>query len=79
VTYEPCVSDEFMGCFLAPETAGQAAFFGGAVGGIFGTLIGGVAGFATRRHVWEPLGVPTRVGVTTSRDGGVGVALRFSM
>jgi hypothetical protein len=79
VTYEPCVPEDFMDCFLTPESAGQAALLGGALGGVFGTVLGGVAGFVTRRHVWEPVGVPTTVGIAPYRHGNVAVTLRLTM
>jgi hypothetical protein len=79
LTYQPCVPEEFMDCYLTPESAGQAALLGGAAGGVFGIVLGGVAGFATRRHVWEPVGVPTTVGIAPFRQGGLAVTLRFRM
>ncbi|HEY0809170.1 MAG TPA: hypothetical protein VGD49_03375 [Longimicrobiales bacterium] len=79
ITYTPCHSDEFLGCLLAPENAGQAALLGGTVGGFFGLLIGTGAGFATKRHVWEVAGVPTTVGVAPARDGAVSLSLRLAL
>ncbi len=79
VTFEPCYSDQFMGCFLAPQSAGEAAFLGGIVGGLSGFVIGTVVGVATKSHRWEMVSVPAAVGIAPVGHGRVAVSARMTL
>jgi hypothetical protein len=74
ITFQPCVSQEFLGCLMAPEDAGEAALLGGAVGGFTGFLVGTIVGVATKRHTWVPMGAPVSVGVAPASNGGVALS-----
>jgi hypothetical protein len=78
VTFEPCVSDQFLGCMFAPETPSEAAALGGIVGGFGGFVIGTIVGVATKRHRWEPIGVPTSIGIAPAANGGVALSARMT-
>jgi hypothetical protein len=82
LTYTPCEPSGGLGsmsCFMAPESAGQAALLGGAVGGFFGLVIGGIAGFSVKAHTWEVAGVPTSIGLAPARHGATAVSLRIAL
>ena len=70
VTYAPCESQGW-DCFLAPESRVQSAEMGATLGGIFGLLVGGIAGIATVRQRWQPLSLPASVMVAPVGRGRV--------
>jgi hypothetical protein len=80
VTYQPCESTEFMGCFLAPKDRQESAVVGGVVGGVLGFVIGSLAGLA-RHDDWKQVPLDARrvtVNVAPRAHGaGLGVALEF--
>jgi len=75
--YEPCTSQQFLGCMLDPGPGGSAAF-----GAIFGAFLGGAVGLTvgllTRDVQW--LRVQTEglsVGLAPLPAGGLGVRASF--
>ena len=80
VSYEPCETTEFLGCFLEPESRAASAAFGGAVGGALGLVVGSLAGLA-RHERWQGVPLDDRrvaVAVTPRANGTrLGVSLRF--
>jgi hypothetical protein len=74
ITFEPCVSDVFLGCLMAPEDAGEAAALGGIVGGFAGFVVGTIVGVSTKRRSWVPMGAPVSVGVAPAGNGRVALS-----
>ena len=81
ITWKKCVSNEFLGCLLVPESRSEAFVFGGAVGTMIGVPLGLLVGYAVRHDQWEPVPLPGRLGLTVSpawRYGpGVSASLSF--
>lgn len=79
IGYEPCTSQEFLGCMLDTGPGGAAA--AGAVGGAFlGGVVGLVVGLLTRDVEWLPARTEgVRVGLVADPAGrlGLGAAVRF--
>lgn len=74
-TYQECEEEGFMSCFLVPEDRGQAAMWGGVVGGAAGTLTGALIGVFHRGDRWRPVRVSTKVAVRPAAGGGITVGL----
>ena len=53
MTWSPCVSTEFLGCLMHPESRSGAFMFGAVVGGTFSIPVGVIVGLALRHDVWE--------------------------
>ena len=53
VSYEPCHSTEFMGCFLAPSSRDESALLGGAVFGVLGSVTGLIIGTFYQTDHWH--------------------------
>ena len=54
-TWEECFSDDFMGCFMTPESRSEAAFYGVAAGGILAIPVGALLGALVKTERWELL------------------------
>jgi hypothetical protein len=78
VTYQPCESTEFMGCFLAPKDRQESAVMGGVVGGVLGFVIGSLAGLA-RHDDWKQVPLDARRVSATVRPRGHGAALGVAL
>ena len=76
-TYEECNPDPygFFDCMFEPESRGQAATWGGLVGGALGLVSGALVGAFHRVDRWESLTVPPRV---TIRPGAHGITVGIS-
>ena len=59
LSYKPCDSTEFLGCFLEPRSRTQAASWGGLAGGALGLVVGSLAGLA-RHESWQRLSLDER-------------------
>jgi hypothetical protein len=53
LTYEPCTSTEFLGCFLTPSSREDSALLGGAVGGVLGSAAGFIVGALYQTERWQ--------------------------
>jgi len=78
LTYEPCYSTEFMGCFLAPANRKDSALLGGAVLAMFGSVTGLIIGAFYQTDHWHPVTVE-RVGQLRVRPTSRGVAGSVSL
>ena len=79
VSYKPCDTTQPFGCFLAPESRGQATAEGGLVGGVLGLVVGALVGIPVREG-WQRVSLTERVsvGITPGADAArLRVALRF--
>ena len=77
MTYSPCESTEFLGCFLAPESRTQAAAEGAVVLGALGLVVGGVQGLFPRDR-WKRVRVDgnvVRLNMRTLPRSGTGIGL----
>jgi hypothetical protein len=78
ITWTKCVSNEFMGCFLAPESRTDAFAWGAVAAGVVGVPVGVVVGLARRYDRWEALPLAGSRAATLSIEpvfvGGFGVA-----
>jgi hypothetical protein len=74
-TYKKCVPQHFLDCLLEPESAGQAAAFGGFVLGGVGLVAGAVIGALNRTDRWTSVDLPVRAAVGPTRSGGVSFTL----
>jgi hypothetical protein len=75
VTYEECVPQSFLDCFMAHESASEAAVEGGAVLGAVGLLTGAVVGVFHRSDRWARVDLPIRAAIEPTRSGGIAVRL----
>lgn len=75
LTYEECVSDQFLGCMMAPESASESAAWGGILLGTLGFVGGSVVGLIRRTDRWASVTLPVRASIATARSGGVSVML----
>ena len=55
ITYKKCVSNEFLGCLMAPEDRSDAFLMGGIIGGILGAPLGLLMGAAIQYDRWAPV------------------------
>lgn len=62
VTYSPCQSTEFMGCFMYPSSRTYSTQLGLAIGGVLGGVAGLLIGFSSHTTQWE--NVPIRSGIS---------------
>lgn len=74
-SYEECVSTEFLGCFLAPESRAQSAIMGGAVLGAAGLLTGAVVGVVRRTDRWVSVDMPVRASIKPTASGGISLTI----
>jgi len=77
-SYEPCTSDEFMGCMLAPTSPAAAAGYGALLGMPSGAVVGLAVGLLTRDVEWRPVrteGVRVGLAPRPGRRLGLGVTL----
>jgi hypothetical protein len=74
LSYQPCHSTEFMGCLMAPSSAGEAAAVGAVGGALVGGLLGLTIGALSPQDVWGTVMVPE---VRSGRDATV-IGLRIS-
>lgn len=80
VSYEPCRSQEFLGCMLTPRSAADAAAWGATGGALLGGTVGLVIGLLVRDVQWAPVraeGVSIGAAPLSSRRLGVGASLGF--
>ena len=52
MTYKPCETTEFLGCFMEPKSRGESAALGALLAGVTGLVVGGVVGLVPRDR-WE--------------------------
>jgi hypothetical protein len=52
VSFAPCTDTGFLGCYLEPETRGQATAVGAGVGAVLGTALGAIVGAFTVGDRW---------------------------
>jgi hypothetical protein len=82
ISWKECVSNEFLGCLLAPETRADAFLMGGAIGGILSVPVGVVLGLALRYDRWEPVhdgpGVSSSLSVRPVVGRGIGMSASIS-
>ena len=78
ISYQPCESTAFMGCFLAPESRGDAALVGGVVGGALGFVVGSLAGLV-RHESWKRVSLADRRVAAAVRPGAHGADLSLSL
>lgn len=80
ISYQPCETTEFLGCFMAPTSASESAVVGGVLGGTLGLIVGTLIGLP-KRDDWHQVSLDaSRVAVAvTPRGGGtaVGLSLKF--
>ena len=69
-TYKECVSESWMDCFMQPESAGQAAAWGGLITGLLGAGVGALIGASEKTDRWEEVPVDRlRVSFAPQPDG----------
>ncbi len=78
VTYEECVPDGFLSCFMAPKSASASAAEGGLVLGSIGLLAGAVIGGLKRTDRWASVKLPVSAAIAPARAGGASVMLSRS-
>lgn len=76
--YEPCESTEFLGCFLAPESRGEAFGWGAALGAAVGVPIGIVLGLTIEKEDWAEYS-PEQGAVSAVRVHPVVLGERFGL
>ncbi len=79
IGYEPCTSQEFLGCMLDTGPGGAAAA-GAVVGAFYGAVVGLAVGLLTRDVEWLPVRTEgVRVGLAPLPAGrlGLGAAVSF--
>ena len=57
-TWDECVSTEFLGCFMVPESRSEAALYGVAAGGVLAIPVGALLGALVKTERWELLHPP---------------------
>lgn len=78
-SYEPCTSQEFLGCMLAPTSAADAGGRGALGGAVLGGVVGLVVGLVARDVEWLPVGAEgVRVGLAPLPAGRTGLGAAFS-
>lgn len=56
-TYTPCSGPGFGSCIFSPESRGEQAKWGGVVGALIGTSVGGFIGAASQTENWKRIAV----------------------
>jgi hypothetical protein len=78
ITWTRCVSNQFLGCMLTPESRTEAFAWGAVAAGVLGMPVGVVVGLARRYDRWEALPLPGSRTSTVSIEpvfvGGFGLA-----
>jgi len=74
-SYEECVPQSFLDCFMVPGSRGDAALLGGAAGGTVGLVLGALVGMGDRTDRWQALTLPVQAAVTSSHAGGASVRM----
>ncbi|UCD23432.1 MAG: hypothetical protein JSW51_10325 [Gemmatimonadota bacterium] len=84
MTYEPCAPSgtgmlSGLECLMAPESAGEAAVWGGMAGGLLGGAVGALIGLMVRTDKWLPASQLHRDlnSIVVPRGVGIGASLRF--
>jgi hypothetical protein len=82
ITWKKCVSNQFLGCLLEPETRGDAFVWGAMLGGVLSVPVGVVLGLAIQYDEWEPAHAASHrlsdLNVRPILHRGVGAAVSFS-
>lgn len=82
ITWKKCVSNEFLGCFLEPQTRGDAFLWGATAGAVLSVPVGVILGLAIRYDQWEPAqsthGRSATVSVQPILHRGFGAAASFA-
>lgn len=84
ISYRPCVPQNFLDCYLSPNSRGAAFLFGGAAGGVVGLPLGLLIGLH-KRDIWRdakiavPAAPRSQFSLTPVIGSGVGFVGRFSV
>ena len=80
ITWTKCVSNEFLGCLMHPESRSDAFLMGATIGGVLSVPVGVILGLAIQYDRWEParMAEVRRSGLSVKPEFGRGPGLSAS-
>lgn len=79
LTWEPCISEGFMDCFMAPRSKTEAFKMGAIIGGLIGLPLGFIVGYFIKEERWTGATFPQTnpVEITFAPEGRIGARLTY--